>query len=165
MDKVVAPSPLMRQADRGPELEITFSHPLNPASEVHFTPLGDHTGLKRLGIHLVRVPPGKESYVYHRHFGEEEFIYILSGRGLAEIDDQEYEVGPGDFMGFPTPSVGHHMKNPFSEELVYLSGGERRDMEIADFPRHALRMLRAGMKISITPTTGDVSFPGFEELK
>src|SRR5207245_608704 len=27
----------------------------------------------------------------------------LSGRGIAEIGDEEVEVGPGDFMGFATP--------------------------------------------------------------
>ena len=44
---------------------------------------------------------------------------------VAEIDGGEHEVGPGDFMGFPTPSLGHHLRNPFDEDLVYLMGGER----------------------------------------
>ena len=77
----------------------------------------------------------KESFVYHAHDQEEEWIYLISGRGIAEIDSEEFEVGAGDFMGFPTPSVAHHMRNPFDEELVYLMGGENLDVEIADFPR------------------------------
>lgn len=127
----------------------TFSHPLNPNSEIHGRSLGDAVGLERLGIHLVRIPPGKESFVYHLHYTEEEFVYILSGRGIAEIGDEEHEVGPGDFMGFPTPSVGHHLRNPFDEDLVYLSGGERRISEIADFPRHDKRLVRVGLSASI----------------
>jgi len=55
---------------------------------------------------------------------EEEWVYILSGRGLADIDGQQYEVGPGDFMGFPSPGIAHLLRNPFEEELVYLMGGE-----------------------------------------
>jgi uncharacterized cupin superfamily protein len=105
--------------------------------------------LKRTGVNLARVPPGKESFVYHSHHREEEWIYILSGRGIAEVDGETIEVGPGDFMGFSTPSVAHQMSNPFSEDLVYLMGGESLDFEIADFPRLDRRMLRRGRDIEI----------------
>jgi uncharacterized cupin superfamily protein len=111
--------------------------------------LGDSVGLERIGISIMRVAPGKESFAYHLHHTEEEFIYVLSGRCVAEIADEEHEVGPGDFMGFPTPSVGHHLKNPFTEDLVYLSGGERRVSEVADFPRLDKRMVRVGMNVSM----------------
>jgi uncharacterized cupin superfamily protein len=142
---------LVRSAREGLPSQ-SFSHPLNPKSEVHMQSLGDAVGLERIGIHVVRVPPGKESFVYHAHHTEEEFVYILSGRGMAEIDDEEVEVGPGDFMGFPTPSVGHHLKNPFNEDLVYISGGERHPTEIAEFPRQGRRFVRVGMTISLHPT-------------
>lgn len=139
--------------------EGVFSHPLNPKSEVHMRVLSDAVGLSRVGFHVVRVPPGKESFAYHMHYTEEEFIYILSGRGIAEIGDEEHEVGPGDFMGFPTPSVGHHLKNPFAEDLVYISGGERRGSEIADFPRLSKRLVRVGMNISIHSVDDAEAFP------
>jgi uncharacterized cupin superfamily protein len=140
----------------------SFKHPLNPKSEVHMRSLGDAVGLERLGIHLMRLPPGKESFVYHAHHTEEEFVYILSGRGIAEIGDEEFEVGPGDFMGFPTPSIGHHLRNPFDEDLVYLGGGERNAADIADFPRHGRRMVRVGMSFSmhrIDEAEGFAEFP------
>ena len=127
----------------------TFQHPFNPHSEVHIRPLSRLTGMSRLGVSQARVPPGKESFIYHTHHCEEEFIYILSGRGVAEIGDQEYEVAAGDFMAFPTPSVGHHLRNPFDEYLVYLTGGENRSVEIADFPRIGKRMYRTEEAIDI----------------
>ena len=65
---------------------------------------------------------------------------------MAEIDDAEYEVGPGDFMGFPTPSVAHHLKNPFDQDLVYVVGGERREIEVGEFPRLGKRLIRVGGK-------------------
>lgn len=74
---------------------------------------------------------------------------MLSGKGMARIDDQEYEVTAGDFMGFPTPSVAHNMTNPFDEDLVYLMGGETKDVEIADFPDIGKRMLRRGADVEI----------------
>lgn len=45
-------------------------------------------------------------------------------------------------MGFPTPSVAHHLRNTGNEDLVYLTGGENLDVEIAEFPRLGKRMLR-----------------------
>lgn len=140
---------------RGAEVrarEESAAHPWNPNSEIRGTRLGVATGLKRTGVNLCRVAPGKESFVYHAHYYEEEWIYILSGRGIAEIDGEEHEVVPGDFMGFATEGpepVAHHMRNPFAEELVYLCGGEQRDYEVADFPRQGHRMVRRGKHVEI----------------
>lgn len=139
---------LLRAADAAAN-EQTFSHPWNPRSEITGAQLGAMTGLKRTGVNLARIAPGRESFVYHSHWVEEEWIYILSGRGVARIDDVEYEVGPGDFMGFPTPGVAHHLSNPFDTELVYLMGGERCDVEIADFPDLGKRMIRRGKDLDI----------------
>lgn len=129
--------------------EQEFSHPWNPHSLIRGTQLARSVGLKRTGVNFIRVPAGKESYVYHSHHYEEEWIYVLSGRALALIDDAEYEVGPGDFIGFPAPSVAHHMRNPGPDDLVYLSGGENRDFEVADFPKLGKRMVRRGNQIDI----------------
>lgn len=135
--------------DKSKGFEMSFSHPWNPKSQLSGVPLGKVLGLQRTGVSLVHIAPGKESFVYHSHLREEEWVYILSGRGIAEIDGQEYEVGAGDFMAFPTPSVAHHLRNPFSEELTYLVGGENLDMDIADFPRLGKRMVRTKDKIDI----------------
>ncbi len=126
-----------------------FRHPLNPKSLTYQRRLSGITELARIGVTHVRIPPGHESFLYHSHEHEEEWVYILSGRGIAEIGESEFEVGPGDFMGFPTPSVGHHLRNPFGEDLVYLMGGERRQMEVADFPRQKKRMYRSRTNVDI----------------
>jgi uncharacterized cupin superfamily protein len=127
----------------------TFSHPWNPQSEVTGYQMGKSTGLKRTGVNLARLAPGKESFVYHAHWTEEEWIYILEGRGVARIDGASYEVGRGDFMAFPTPGIAHHLSNPFAEELVYLMGGEHRDHEIADFPELGKRMFRHAKGVEV----------------
>lgn len=125
------------------------SHPWNPNSEMAGVQLAPLAGLTRTGVSLARIPPGKESFVYHSHEREEEWLYILSGTGTAEIDGGNYEVGPGDFMGFPTPSVAHHLRNTGADELVYLMGGESRDAEISTFPTLGKRMVRVQGKIEI----------------
>jgi uncharacterized cupin superfamily protein len=144
-------SPLSRAADRARVPEQSQQHPLNPQSEIRGHSLSDLVGLRRTGVHLLRIPPGKESFIYHSHQLEEEWMYVLSGRGIAEVGDAQHEVGPGDFLGFSAPSVGHHLRNPFSEDLVYISGGERREMEVADFPRHNKRMIRVGPNVTLCP--------------
>jgi uncharacterized cupin superfamily protein len=126
-----------------------FSHPWNPQSLMRGTQLARSVGLKRTGVNFIRVPAGKESFVYHSHQHEEEWIYVLSGRALALIDDVEYEVGPGDFIGFPAPSVAHHLRNPGPEDLVYLVGGENRENEISDFPKLGKRMIRRGKDVEV----------------
>jgi len=136
------PVPIVRVSDR-PD-QVAFAHPLNPNSEMRGIMLGDLTGLKRIGVNLITVSPGRESCVRHTHNAEEEFLFILSGRGVAEIGEDEFEVGPGDFMGFPTPSVAHHLRNESDEELVYLVGGERKQIEIAEFPVLGKTVLRVG---------------------
>jgi uncharacterized cupin superfamily protein len=128
-----------------------FSHPWNPKSEVRGAPLSSKAGLERVGVNLIRISPGKESFVYHSHSCEEEWMYVLSGKAAAEIDGQVHELGPGDFVAFPVPSVAHHVRNPFGVDLVYLSGGENRDVEIADFPKLNRRLLRRGEVREVVP--------------
>lgn len=136
-------------SEEAAEQASRFSHPWNPNSELYGTRLSSLVGLSRVGVSRVRVPPGKESFVYHSHHREEEWIYVLSGRGVAEIDGEEFEVAAGDFMGFPAPQVAHHLRNPYEEDLVYLVGGEALDVDIAEFPRLGKRMVRRGQEVEI----------------
>jgi uncharacterized cupin superfamily protein len=151
-------SPLVRAADAA-KAEGRFSHPWNPKSEIRGAMLGRMAGLQRTGVNLARIAPGKESFTYHSHANEEEWMYVITGKAIAEIDGTEHEVGPGDFLGFPTPSVPHHLWNPFSEELVYLSGGEHKETEIADFPRLNKRMIRKGNHIEVHQLDQAKPFP------
>jgi len=139
---------LLRAADIAARSQ-TFSHPWNPRSEISGYQLAKSTGLRRVGVNLARLAPGKESFVYHAHWSEEEWIYVLEGRGVARIDDASYEVGPGDFMAFPAPGIAHHLSNPFDTELVYLMGGENRDQDVVDFPDLGKRMFRHSKGVEI----------------
>jgi uncharacterized cupin superfamily protein len=154
---------LLRAADVDASAQ-TISHPWNPLSEIHGTMLARTLGLTRTGVSLARIGSGKESFVYHSHRYEEEWMYILSGKGVAEIDGHEYEVGPGDFMAFPAPSVAHHLRNPFAEDLVYLMGGESRRFEIADFPKIRKRMIRDGADVQVYDAADGRPFGQLEEL-
>lgn len=133
--------PLWTAAEIAAAPEAQLRHPWNPNSEVYLKRLSAGAGLKRAVLTIARVPPGKESFVYHFHERDEEFLYILSGRGSAEIGETIVEVGPGDFMGFTAPGVAHHLVNPYAEDLVYLMGGEHSGMDIGYFPKLGRRIV------------------------
>jgi uncharacterized cupin superfamily protein len=141
--------PHLLRSDEIERKSAIFNHPWNQLSEIMFTHMSQEAGLSRSGVSLIRIAPGKQSFVYHLHYREEEWLYILAGRGVALIDGAEYEMGSGDFVAFPTPSVAHNMSNPFDDELVYLSGGEHLRYEVADFPELQRRMVRMGAEMTI----------------
>ena len=134
--------PLLKASGIADIPETVNVHQFNDKAIRHSKSLGDATGLSNIGIHLVRLQKGCESTQFHRHQCDEEFLYILSGSGIAEIGDNEYPVEAGDFMGFSQDSPAHNMRNPNDEDLVYLMGGDRNDFDICDYPRIKRRMFR-----------------------
>jgi uncharacterized cupin superfamily protein len=118
-----------------------YSQRLNPRSRLGGTPLATMAGFTRTGVDVVTLPPGAESFAYHGHAFEEEWLYVLSGRGIALVDGKELELSPGDFLGFPAPSVPHLVANRSQADLVYLEGGERRGMDVIDYPQLGKRYL------------------------
>lgn len=133
------PFPLLTAAAIARMDEIRRVHVLNKRAIRHGKSLGDAVGMRDLGLHLVRIAPGDASTEYHTHYCDEEFVYILSGRGVAEIGTRKVKVGPGDFMGFTANSLPHAMTNPYREDLVYLMGGTRKAIDISEYPRSKKR--------------------------
>lgn len=114
---------------------------LNPNSLFRAAPLSRLAGMSRAHVSLVRLPPGKESFAKHAHMLEEEWIFVLKGRAMAEIGTERHLVEPGDFMGFAAPALAHTMRNPFEDECIYLMGGEDRPIDVVDYPDLNKRLL------------------------
>ncbi|HEX4452674.1 MAG TPA: cupin domain-containing protein [Kofleriaceae bacterium] len=106
-------------------LEVELVQRLNPRCRFFATGLALQAGLARTGVSRGRIPPSGESFAYHAHLREEEWVYILSGRASARIAGDEIELAAGDFVAFPAPQPPHVLANPFDEDCVYLMGGER----------------------------------------
>ncbi|MDB5925943.1 MAG: hypothetical protein JWN13_4879 [Betaproteobacteria bacterium] len=137
---------LLRKADIEALHEEVRPHALNPAVVRYTRSLGDATGLSTIGVHLVRLKHGDTSSVHHFHHQDEEWVYVLSGRAIAEIGDEKHEVGAGDFMGFVAGSLPHCLHNPNAEDLLYLVGGNRLPFDICDYPRMVKRRYRVNGK-------------------
>ena len=76
-------SPLVRAADRAKVPEEEGGHPLNPNAKIRGWSLSDLAGLQRTALHLLTIPAGKESFVYHSHQTEEEFLSSSSSSPAA----------------------------------------------------------------------------------
>ena len=139
MSENTNPFPLLSAEAIAAMAERSYQHPFNPNGVRNSRGLSDAVGMKQLGVHLVRVESGRDSTEYHTHTHDEEWVYILSGRGMAEIGERRTEVKTGDFMGFVAGSLPHTMTNPFKEDLVYLVGGTRHAYDVVDYPRRGVR--------------------------
>jgi uncharacterized cupin superfamily protein len=67
-------------------------HRLSPRAVRNRKSLGDAVGMTDMGIHLVRIKSGGETNEFHTHDYEEEFLFILSGRGIAEIGKRKLRM-------------------------------------------------------------------------
>ena len=154
------------RAEKALEFRHTVSHLWNPEAIVPATQLDRLVGLERSRVNLVRITPGGAASLYHAHQCEEEWIYVLQGQGILEIDGTEHLLGPGDFAGLTAPAPPNQLRNPFAKSLVCLMGGERRDVDIADFPRIGKRMFRRGdhMEVYDTADAEEVAPADFDEF-
>jgi len=128
------PNPIIRTRQLAADAGMPFRHPLNPNSEAQFIQLSRPTGLKRAHVNMLRVPPGKEAFMLHRHSVQEEWSYIVEGEGTAQIGDEKIKVGAGDFIAFPLNGKAHTIVNTGTRDLVYLTGGEDSPHDIGIFP-------------------------------
>lgn len=90
---------------------IAHSNEIEQADDDHYdrddellgisAPFGRHFGLTRLGIHHLRLPPGRRTSFPHAESAEEEFVYVIDGEPDVWIDGHLHRLGPGDAVGFP----------------------------------------------------------------
>jgi uncharacterized cupin superfamily protein len=118
------------------------THLLNPNAVRTDKSLGDLVGLKNLGFHIIEVQPGNESTEYHKHYEEEECVYILAGAARVTIGQEEYRVKAGDFIGYPANDLPHTMLNDGSEVLRCIVVGQRLPSGVSEYPKKGKRAYR-----------------------
>lgn len=92
--------------------------------------VGRKLGLTRIGIHHVRLPPGRRTSYPHAESAEEEFVQVLSGTPNAWIDGVLHPLKPGDSVAFPAGTgVCHSFLNNTDDEVTLLVVGEKRKPE------------------------------------
>jgi mannose-6-phosphate isomerase-like protein (cupin superfamily) len=84
-------------------------------------------------IHENTLDPGA-AFGVHRHVDSEELYVVLSGTGTASVDDERYEIGPGDVVTLKRGQTHHIAASP-DGELRFLAigiGGPRREYHVVD---------------------------------
>lgn len=121
---------------------VDKTHFLNPNARRINKSLGDLTGLKNIGFHLIEVEPGCDTTEPHAHFYEEECVYILEGQAEATIGGQTIFVKAGDFIGYRAGGAWHGIRNTGNTVLKCIVVGQRLDHDVADYPLKKKRIYR-----------------------
>ena len=104
--------------------------------------LGDLTGLKGIGFHIIEVQPGCDSTEFHLHHQEDECVYILDGSAEATIGEQVFPVSAGDFIGYRAGGEAHTLVNTGDGPLRCIVVGQRLSNDVCDYPRLGKRLFR-----------------------
>ena len=97
--------------------------------------LGRAAGSEELGCSLYEVPPGKKSWPYHFHAGNEEAVYVLAGEGAVRTPDGETPISPGSYVALPAGEEGaHRISNTGDEPLRYLAVSTMNDPDVTGYP-------------------------------
>jgi len=92
--------------------------------------VGEKLGLTRIGIHHLRVPPGRRISYPHAESAEEEFVFVIAGTPDAWIDGVLHPLVPGDSVAFPAGTgICHTFLNNTTEEVRLLVIGETSKTE------------------------------------
>ncbi|CAG9221124.1 Cupin [Paraburkholderia tropica] len=88
-------------------------------------PLARTFGLTRIGIHHVRLLPGRRTSYPHAESAEEEFVHVLEGTPDVWIDGHLHRLQPGDSVGFPAGTgICHTFLNNTRDEVRLMVVGE-----------------------------------------
>ena len=69
---------LLSRAEINAMEEKRVQHQFNDNAVRHTRTLSSATGMERIGIHEIRLEPGRDSTTHHFHDCDEEFIYVLA---------------------------------------------------------------------------------------
>jgi len=121
---------------------VEKTHFLNDKARRVNKSIGDLTGLTGFGFHIIEVQPGFETTELHRHYYEDECVYVLEGEAEAVIGEALYPIKAGDFIGYRAGGLAHTIRNTGSVVLRCIVVGQRLDHDVGDYPRLNKRLYR-----------------------
>jgi uncharacterized cupin superfamily protein len=105
--------------------ERSHVYPSSVESMAPARAIGKAAGLRRIGLHFVRVPPGYRTSWPHAEENEEEFCYVLEGEVDAWIDGELHRMVKGDLIAWPAGTgISHTILNDGEADALLLAGGE-----------------------------------------
>ncbi len=98
-----------------------------------------------LGVNWLRLPPGRTAVPFHSHQREDEFFFILSGRGVLRYGEALYSLQAGSCVSCPAKTgKAHQIANTSqTEDLVYLAVGLHDPDEVCRYPDSGKILVRS----------------------
>ncbi|NOU50475.1 cupin domain-containing protein [Pseudoalteromonas sp. JBTF-M23] len=121
---------------------ISKTHFLNDNAQRTNKSLGDLTGLTGFGFHIIEVEPGRESTEFHKHYHEDECVFVLEGDATAQIGEHRYPIKAGDFIGYRAGGEAHTIVNTGSVTFKCIVVGQRLAHDVGDYPNLQKRIYR-----------------------
>ena len=103
--------------------------------------VGKKLGLKKIGINIETIPPGRRTSWPHAESEEEEFAFVLEGAPDVWIDGEIFALKAGDFVAFPAGTgIAHTFINNSSSSVRLLVGGDQNiKTNKINYPLHPAR--------------------------
>ena len=122
--------------------------------------LAEAAGLTKIGVTLLRLPPGAWSTQRHWHLLSDEFVYVLSGEVVLVTDGGEEVLRHGDAAGFKAGDRdGHHLQNRSDADALVLEIGNHLSDDTAYYPDIDLIASLIGGRSILTHRDGRVYQP------
>jgi uncharacterized cupin superfamily protein len=120
---VTGPAEIVRWEDiEGPEW--TYRNSDEPMSRD--ADYSTHFGFARIGLHHIRLAPGRRSSFPHAESAEDEFVYVIEGTPDFWRDGHLHRLAPGDAVGLPAGTgVSHTFLNNTESDVRLLVAGDR----------------------------------------
>jgi uncharacterized cupin superfamily protein len=97
--------------------------------------LGDELGSTLWGGTLYELAPGKKVCPYHWHFGEEEWLLVVTGAPTVRTPEGENVLAPWDVAVFVRGESGaHEVRNETDEPARIVMFSTASDPEVCVYP-------------------------------
>jgi len=139
-----------------------------PRFEVALGDIDGALGTTQIGATLHVVPAGKTAWPYHRHHGNDEIFYVVSGTGEYRTGERRLAIKAGDLIGAPAGGEAHQIINSSAAELRYIAFANHGRADVIEYPdtgRIALDIAHGNDKepMSIFSVAGKLSPYGYWE--
>ena len=107
------------------------------------SPVGKKLGLKKFGIHIETLSPGRRTSWPHAESEEEEFAYVIKGTPQVWLNGFVCNLKEGDFIAIPAGTgIAHTFINNSKKDVLLLVGGDSKILtNKVIYPKHPIRNL------------------------
>lgn len=102
--------------------------------EVRLGDIDGTIGTTQIGATLHVVPAGKTAWPYHRHHGNDEIFFVLSGTGEYRVGERRLPIKQGDCIGAPAGGEAHQIVNSSDDELRYIAFANHGRADVIEYP-------------------------------